>query len=83
MKSMLIRRHRALSSVLATLGTLQLRALGLLICIDFMDSLPNRDFFQFSPPRFEKRTLYAVLDLYAYYALSAIAHTASSYISQV
>ena len=32
---------RALSSVLATLGTLQLRALGLLICIDFMDSLSN------------------------------------------
>ena len=36
-----IGRPRALSSVLVTLGTLQLRPLGLLICIDFIDSLSN------------------------------------------
>ena len=35
------RRPRAPSSVLATLGTLQLGALSLLLRVDFMDSLPN------------------------------------------
>ena len=38
-ESMRIRRPRALSSVLATLETLQPRALGLLIRVDFTDSL--------------------------------------------
>ena len=41
MKSTRIRRPRALSSVLAALGTLQPRALGLLIRVDFIDSLSN------------------------------------------
>ena len=41
MKSPRNRRPRAPSSVLATLGTLQLGALGLLLRVDFMDSLSN------------------------------------------
>ena len=40
-KSTRIRRPRALSSVLAALGTLQPRVLGLLIRVDFIDSLSN------------------------------------------
>ena len=41
MKSMRIRRPRALSSVLAALGMLQPRALSLLIRVDFIDLLSN------------------------------------------
>ena len=41
MKSPRNRRPRAPSSVLAALGTLQLGALGLLLRVDFMDSLSN------------------------------------------